>query len=371
MRYYPILITLLITINGFAQNIQEAYQFSNNHSNGTARYTAMAGAFGALGGDISALKDNPAGSSVFLNNYGSATFNAEFFNNEVSLNNFTTNSRESELDLSQLGGVFVFENYNEDATISKFAFALTYDKNKSLNNFYTWQGNNLSSISDYFTGLANGVPLNFFGGNSLDANYQSLAQSNFSNLGLTSADVQTAYLGYEAFLFDPLNMEENTYISNVSGDNFRQQYNYVSQGLNAKVSANASMAIKDKLYVGVNLNGHIINQEETTVFYEDINNPSYINEIYFENNILTLGGGFSFDVGAIYRVNNLIRVGASYQSPTWYNIHEETSQVVASDSSEDGFINVEPQVLNIFPEYNYKTPAKYNTSIVFWRLYRY
>ena len=77
MKKYPlILVTVFIGLIGYGQNLYEAYQLSSSELKGTARYTAMSGAFGALGGDISALKDNPAGSSIFLNNYLSGTLNA-------------------------------------------------------------------------------------------------------------------------------------------------------------------------------------------------------------------------------------------------------------------------------------------------------
>ena len=36
-----------------------AILFSQNDNNGTARFTSMSGAFGALGGDISSLNINP------------------------------------------------------------------------------------------------------------------------------------------------------------------------------------------------------------------------------------------------------------------------------------------------------------------------
>src|SRR5210317_1556397 len=40
--------------------------FSSENTNGTARFNSMSGAFGALGGDLSAMEVNPAGAAVFL-----------------------------------------------------------------------------------------------------------------------------------------------------------------------------------------------------------------------------------------------------------------------------------------------------------------
>lgn len=49
----------------FAQGELDAYKYSQNDVTGTARYLGMGGAFGALGGDISAMSSNPAGLGVY------------------------------------------------------------------------------------------------------------------------------------------------------------------------------------------------------------------------------------------------------------------------------------------------------------------
>lgn len=49
----------------FSQNLFDALKMTESDISGTARYSSMAGAFGALGGDASAIKDNPAGLGIF------------------------------------------------------------------------------------------------------------------------------------------------------------------------------------------------------------------------------------------------------------------------------------------------------------------
>ena len=59
----------------------------------------MGGAFGALGGDISAIIDNPAGSSVFLNteiggtvNYNNINYETVYFGNKsIQIQLYQTN----------------------------------------------------------------------------------------------------------------------------------------------------------------------------------------------------------------------------------------------------------------------------------------
>ena len=49
-----------------SQEIPDAIRYSQDNLSGTARFRAMGGAFGALGGDLSSINVNPAGSSVFF-----------------------------------------------------------------------------------------------------------------------------------------------------------------------------------------------------------------------------------------------------------------------------------------------------------------
>ena len=51
-----------------SQELSDALLYSQDNLNGTARFRAMGGAFGALGGDLSSLNVNPAGSAIFVNN---------------------------------------------------------------------------------------------------------------------------------------------------------------------------------------------------------------------------------------------------------------------------------------------------------------
>ena len=71
-RFYFLIITVISIANIQSQNLTDALRYSVENLNGTARFNAMSGAFGALGGDISSLVINPAGTTVFINSAGSA-----------------------------------------------------------------------------------------------------------------------------------------------------------------------------------------------------------------------------------------------------------------------------------------------------------
>lgn len=354
----------------FAQDNQDALRYSSEKLNGTARFTAMAGAFGALGGDISALKVNPAGSSIFLANSAAISLDNLTYNNDVGFGNGFRSKKNNKIDLNQIGAVWVFNNYNEDVTMNKFALGVTYEKTNDFANRYVAQGNSGNSISDYFVDLANGVPLDLFSlqnSESFRDLYTYLGETDFSDQGFNNNELQTAYLGYESFVFDSsdnTDFNNTNYTSNVSGNNFQHQYAYAATGLNGKFSANASLALQDRFYLGINLNGHFINYDRTTSYFEGIADPSQINEIYFKNTLNTLGTGFSFQVGGIAKINQMFRVGATYESPTWFTISEETSQSLRTyNQSTDDLVLANPSVINVYPDYNLRTPGKITGSL--------
>ena len=64
-----LIFILAISYRGLSQNIFDGLNYSSNSIDGTARFNSMSGAFGALGGDLSAIAINPAGSAVFNNGY--------------------------------------------------------------------------------------------------------------------------------------------------------------------------------------------------------------------------------------------------------------------------------------------------------------
>ena len=70
-------------------------------------------------------------------------------------------------------------------------------------------------------------------------------------------------------------------------------------------------------------------------------------------------------MGGIAKLNKEIRVGISYESPTWFSILEETTQLVVSDGDDQGNTTIEPNVITSYPEYSFKTPSKYTGSFAY------
>src|SRR5699024_1647806 len=158
----------------------------------------------------------------------------------------------SNTDLSQAGIVFVFNNANESASVSRLSFGVSYNRAKSLKNRFSATGQNNNSVSDMFLDYAQGVPLDLFTPHSDDDLGSLYSYLGSANLPFNNNHLQTAYLGYETFLFDPVDPDDiegnEAYYSNVSGDHFDQNYQYLGRGAKSKLTFNGGLAINDNLY---------------------------------------------------------------------------------------------------------------------------
>lgn len=354
----------------YAQDISHALRFSQSEIQGTARFRALSGAFGALGGDMSAVSLNPAGSAVFSQSQASFSVSNIYIKNNTSYFNGFGNSNESVFDINQGGAAFVFANTN-NSPWRKFTLSIAYDKtNNHEDNWFAF-GNNTNddgqfsnSIASYFYDFADGKRLDEISalpGESLSRAYQDIGEIyGFAH--------QQAFLGFESFILEPddINDDANTlYTSNVSPGNFSHDYSYAATGYNGKVTFNFATQYEDNLYLGLNLNTHFIDYQRTTLLFEENSNAgSLVDYIEFENNLSTRGNGFSFQLGGIMKLSPEFRVGLTYDSPTWYTIEEEATQYLATDGI-NGFTDIFPDVVNIYPQYRLKTPSKITGSLAY------
>src|SRR5690606_2655663 len=217
---------------------------------GTARFRAMSGAFGALGGDMSAVSSTPAGSAIFTTSHASISISSLNTSNDVSYFNGLNSSTESKFDLNQTGAAFVFNNTNQNSPWKKFVLSIGYDKLGNFEDNWFASGTNTNSIDSYFFAYAQGLRLDEISalpGETLGQAYSEIgAIYGFGN--------QQAFLGYESYILEPENdTDENTsYFSNMADGTFNQSYSYAARGYNGKISFNAATQYNDNFYIGLN-----------------------------------------------------------------------------------------------------------------------
>lgn len=364
-------IGLVSTSYILAQDLNDAVRYSMDEIKGTARFRAMSGAFGALGGDMSGVNINPAGSAIFNNSHASVSLGVIDKNNDVSYFNGLNSTSNSEFDLNQLGAAFVFVNSNPNSPWKKFTLSAAYDNTANHDNEWVASGINTTSLDSYFLSFTNNIEIPF---GILKLQPGELIEEAYADIGsipVNGYSIQQAFLGYWSGVIDPVNLDDNSndnetnYISNVGPGNFNQNYLYSERGYNGKLAFNFAADYDDRFFFGVNLNAHFIDYEKFTRFNEtNSNDGSTVNNLRFENLLSTTGSGFSFQLGTIIKLTPELRAGVSYNSPTWYRINEELVQGINSNNA-DPEINFISDVINIFPEYRLRTPGKVTGSLAY------
>ena len=354
-------LMILVCAVASAQNINDVLQYGLEDLQGTARFKAMGGAFGALGGDLSALNINPAGSAVFNNsqfsvsaNIGSIGTDANYFGTNVSSDNSIS-------AINQAGAVFVFKSTG-NSPWNKLSLGVNYDMVQDFDNETYIAGNSSQGIDNYFLDYANGVPfgdLLLRDGEYLEEAYLDIGAS----LGYGE---QQAFLGYFGGLLDPAdpdNTDGTAYVSNAQYSNLSQRYNQFTDGYNSKFTVNFAGEYNNRLYLGASINLHSVFYDRYTEFTESNYDPaSEIQFTNFDNFLHTEGGGFSFSLGTIAKLNEFLRLGVSYQSPTWYRLEDETYQRINSDLADEDIGYINQDIRNLYEAYTIKIPAKVTAS---------
>jgi len=375
MKKIFISFIFLGTLTTYAQEttISDALRYSVENLNGSARYRSMGGAFGAVGGDLSAINVNPAGSSIFNHNQASLSLSSFNTNNSASYFGKNIKSNNNNLDINQIGAVFVFNDYSKKTGWNKFSLGLNYENTNNLNNYIVSEGTNTTnSMGTYFLDKAQGVDISYLAlqsGETVSSLYSYLGEEGLFN-------AQQAMLGYQGYMFDEdtTTGATNDYWTNIpTGGNFYHRNTISSKGYNGKFTANFSGAYEDKLYLGMNLNFMFSDYTRKSSLYERNSNPAYtsgstVRAARFDNQLYTYGSGFSINLGAIYKIQKNARIGLSYESPTWYRLTDELTQRLQTEVINANVIStydINPGIVNIYPVYKIQSPSKVTGSFAY------
>ncbi|MGB5237026.1 MAG: outer membrane protein transport protein [Flavobacteriaceae bacterium] len=358
-RKFTFIIVLICAVAS-AQNIQDVLRYSSENLLGTARYQAMSGAFGALGGDMSAINVNPASSAVFKNSLFAITGAAYNNKNETSYFGTFRNSNLTSWKFNQIGGAFVWKNNQK--SWKKISLAFNYDLANNFDDEFFASGTNFTGIDTYFLNLAQGLP---FG--SLLIRDNEFIEDAYLRIGSSLGyGPQQAFLGYFGGVINPVDetdLEGTDYVSNAEYTNVFQDYYQSTRGYNSKFTVNLAGQYEDFLFIGGSMNFNSVYFEKFSRFDETgYDSGSALQFVNFDNLLVTRGNAFSFNLGAIAKLNNSFRLGASYQSPIWYDLRDDLSQRINSNLADDdiGFINF--SLINVFERYQVKTPSKFTGS---------
>jgi hypothetical protein len=271
----------------------DALRFSQTNYGSTARFKGMGNAQIGVGGDMSSLSGNPAGLGLFTKSefaftpeFNSTTINGNYLNTQTETN-------KGQLNLNQLGAVFYMPTYKtKGQATDKGMISAVVGVGYARNNDY-------------------GLEANYGGTNNVSSVYNM-------------------FDGDDAFT------KGNTQSGNINRSGSVSEFN-VAGALN----------ISNQIYIGANIglvNLRLINDGS---LFEKGTVENY--SVSYYQNQETKGSGINGRFGIIVRPVGNLRIGANFQTPTWYNIDDSFSV-----STDNNAIDAETYDFS----YNLRTPLK-------------
>jgi len=387
INYILFLGASLLVANVKAQEYTDIFRYGTEDLTGTARFKAMSGAFGALGGDFSAINVNPAGSAIFSGSEISFSLTNNNHKRNITFLDRSSKQTKNDFNLNHFGIVLVLPNVSE--TWKKISFGFNYLQTKVLDNDkFSYSAYNRRGIDNYFFDYAtngnNGNPFpfgTFSGGpDRVTANNQRDIGEFFATLGKRQGyAAQMAYLGILSQVISPNSgaATETAYHANGDALERLQLYEVERSGYANKYNFNFASQLGDFINLGLNLNFHNINEkafyslrdndfQAANPFLRYANHQQYIN---------TKGEGFSLQLGTIIKATENLRLGVSYQSPTWYTMKEESHQELKAtvlNTNTGKEMDTDIDLINRYGdeiwyerEYKFRTPSAWTGSIAY------
>lgn len=326
MKYAKYLILFILTglINPlFGQNETDAFRYSNITPGGSARFTSMGGAFGALGGDFSALSVNPAGIAIYRSNEFTITPTLNY--NQVGSSFYNTSAEDIKYNftVNNIGLVFAVNEPNQLKESGFMGFQIGFGLNRhvNFNNRRIYEGFNPESslMTDF-----------------LDRAINESNPSTVENL-----DPFTTELAWQTFLLDTINGD---FFVDMENGGVLQRRETNTSGSIREFSFTVGTNYSNRLYLGASFNFPTIRFEENYIYSETdpSNSDEFFNSLEYRDNLSTTGTGFNFKLGAIFRATDFLRLGAAVHTPTFYQLDDEWDTEMSSDLSFGNYEDISP-----------------------------
>ena len=141
-------VAAMLPAGMMAQSSVDAYNLSQTELRGTARFMSMAGAFTALGGDLSTLNQNPAGIGIYRGSEIGFTLDINMLNTKSSGIPGGYSDSKTHVDVNNVGYI---GTYNTGSSLMQtFSWGISYGRQKSFERVFRGGGIPLeTSLSNY------------------------------------------------------------------------------------------------------------------------------------------------------------------------------------------------------------------------------
>lgn len=336
IKHILIALPAILPAGSFAQSAIEAINFSQPDMKGTARFMSMGGAFGALGGDLSSISQNPAGIGVYRSSDVGITFNLDMQSAKANTPGASMTTDQTKFLLNNFGAVFTLKLNSE--SVPNLNFGFTYNKNASFNRRYSGHFPYLrNSLSNYIAGVTNYSEL------LSDGSIQSWTENDlastssfnpyFPNDGLPGAPWMSI-LGYEGYLITPQGNPDNPSWIGQWGNGTSGTADFDIEEYGGIDSYNIAFGgnIANVVYWGMDFDILNFNYNQNSLWQEDLTNAYVEGDNGLEmipaswalgNRYHAGGTGFNYKLGVIVKPIQELRLGFAFHTPTWYSLTED------------------------------------------------
>jgi hypothetical protein len=287
-----------------AQNLDDALRYSQIFYGGTARSSAMGGAFTALGGDISSLNQNPAGLGVFRSSEFTLTPMMFGIKSDATYSGQKNSDNLYKFNLGQVG--IVSNLISRNSGLMSLNFGYSYNRMNNFDQSVNIRGvSNSSSMADFWAALGSGT------------NYHNLTDAEATAFETYVLDTLTGSGGnqygtvYSNYGDNPPSKYGQTITRLISNEGSTGEHSFsVGGNYNNKLFFGATVGITRLRYIG-----HFSHTEVT-----DVALPSLFKEFTYTDHIEDKGTGYSIKLGATFKPVDAVRIGIAFHSPTWFKI---------------------------------------------------
>ena len=283
---------------------QDVQRFAERQIIGTARYVGMGGAMTAIGGDPSAVLDNPAGLGLYRRSEIAITLDyaSDKTTQRTTQNNAASSSIRSRFVAPHVSAIWAWGNPTKQRGLIYSNVMLSVNRLASFNRDVVVNGQDL--------GLATTIC-------NITNDMGGLSEESLQNKPWSDVEIGwLSILGYETYLINPQN--DNKWEPAVA---LKDGTLTVSEtGASDQYTLSWASNISNQWYVGLSLNVPTLSYTKRTSHYEtDRVNSAELKSLYHLS-----GVGVNGSVGLIYRPIQALRVGASFQTPTMMNLSMQT-----------------------------------------------
>lgn len=311
--------------NARAQAPEDVLRYSYFPSQGTARNTAIGGAMGSLGGDLSALYVNPAGLAFFKTREIVLTPGFNFNSNKASYRGDESSVSKSAFNFGTTG-IVIGSPIARSGSWQSQAFSIGITQTANFNNTYYYKGlNDFSSGSEqYAEEIAHsGQDISYF------------QQKN------TTAAFGTA-LAYNTYLVDLFGPAGNQVVKGLpelvleKGIPLAQEKSIKTSGGIYELALGYAASHNDNLYLGGSIGVPLISYTRNTFYRENDPSGNVDSFSFYELNdkLTTTGVGVNAKLGLIFKANEFLRFGLAVHTPTFASLTDKEYTSITTNTEK-------------------------------------